>query len=224
MNTGIKTILFFAIVFVLGLSACNTKKHSDPYYKISDQFKQYCLFQKQSLWSYKNDNTGTPYNLKVSDISSYIGFHSPDNVAGPYSYDVIDMIFDTANGLNLVKGSITAGNPTTGTGSMTDEYWLFFKNGKYLLAFAPGYPMGEEQRLGNNPGYYTNIEKLPGFSLNGKTYDSVYHTQVRKTEGTPDTVKYQFYFALHYGLIKWSRSVKGETTSYSLTQSDLVQK
>lgn len=224
MKISFKIILLSVFVSFFAWSACSTKKHSDPYYKISNRFKQYCLFKEQSRWTYKNDSSGALYNLNISDISSYIGFHSPDNIAGPYSYDVIDMTFDSANGLNFLKGSITAGNPTTGTGSMTDEYWLFFKNGNYLLAFAPGYPMGEEQRLGNNPGYYTNLEKMPEFSLNGNTYDSVYQTQVRKTEGTPDTVKYQFYFALHYGLIKWTRTVKGETKSFSLTTSNLLQK
>ncbi|HFB61843.1 MAG TPA: hypothetical protein ENJ69_02550 [Bacteroidetes bacterium] len=222
MSKTFKTVLLLAVVLVFG--ACNTKKNADPYYKISDEFKQYCLFQKQSEWTYQNDSTGALYSLNISDISSYIAFHSPDNTGGPYSFDVIDMIFDTATRLDIFKGSITAGNPTTGTGTMTDLYWLFFKNGNYLLAFAPGYPMGEEQRLGDNPGFYTNVELLPDFSLNGKSYSDVYHTQVRKTEGTSDTVNYQFYFARHYGLIKWTRRVKGETTSYSLTKSNLTQK
>ncbi len=209
------------ILFILG--ACNTK-NADPYYKISNEFKQYCLYNQNSYWIYQNDTTGIKDSLKLSDVQDYVAFHSPDNTAGPYSFDVIDLDFDTTKNLPMIKGSITAGNPTTGKeGTMRDLYWLFFKNGNYLLAFAPGFPLGEEQRLGDKPGFYTNIKKLSTYSVNGVTYNDVYHTQVRKTEGTPDTVNYQFYFAKNYGLVKWTRSVKGETTSYSLVGSDLIQ-
>ncbi|GMT44954.1 MAG: hypothetical protein IEMM0006_0786 [bacterium] len=205
-------------------SSCNKIKNSDPYYKISDQFKQYCQFQKQSKWTYQNDSTKSLHSLTISDMSSYIGFHSPNNVAGAYSFDAVSMIYDTATDLNIAKSAINAGNPSTGSGKMHDLYWLFYKNGNYLLAFAPGFPMGVEQRLGNNPGIYTNLQKLSNFTLNGKDYTDVYHTAVKKTEGTPDTVRYQFYFAPHYGLIKWTRRVNGHVASYSLVQSNLIQK
>ena len=221
MKNLVKIMLIIAIGVIFG--ACNKTNDGNPYYKISDVFKQYCLFQEQSEWTYQDDSTNISYNLTVSDISSYIGFHSPDNLSGAYSFDAIDIVFDTATKLDLFRGTLNAGNPTTGSGDMTDMYWLFFKNGNYLLAFAPGYPLGEEQRLGDNPGYYTNIEILNDFNLNGKDYTDVYHTQVKKTEGTPDTVYYQFYFAPNYGLIKWTRRVSGQTTSYSLTQSNLIQ-
>jgi len=206
------------------LSSCNKLKNNDPYYKISDQFKQYCQFQKQSKWTYQNDSTKSLHTLTVSDMSSYIGFHSPNNVAGAYNFDVVGMVYDTATDLNIAKSAINAGNPSTGSGEMNDLYWLFFKNGNYLLAFAPGFPMGVEQRLGNNPGFYTNLQKLSSFKLNGKDYTDVYHTAVKKTEGTADTVHYQFYFAPHYGLIKWIRQVNGHITSYSLVRSTLIQK
>jgi len=206
------------------LSSCNKLKNSDPYYKISDQFKEYCQFQKQSKWTYQNDSTKSLHNLTVSDMSSSIGFHSPNNVAGAYSFDVVGMVYDTATDLNIAKSAINAGNPSTGSGEMHDLYWLFFKNGNYLLAFAPGFPMGVEQRLGDNPGSYTNLQKLSNFKLNGKDYTDVYHTAVKKTEGTSDTVYYQFYFAPHYGLIKWIRRVNGHIASYSLVRSTLIQK
>jgi hypothetical protein len=224
MRNSVQIILLS--VFVLFIDACNGGKDNTPYYKISDGFKQYCFFREQSRWIYQNDSTGTTYGLEVSDINSYIGFHSPDQIAGAYSFDIIDMVLDSTaqpTGPNISKGSITAGNPTTGSGDMNDEYWLYFKNGNFLLAFAPGFPMGVEQRLGNGPGYYTNIELLKNFELNGKDYSDVYHSQVRKTENTPDTVTYQFYIAKHYGIIKWTRRVKDEMASYSLKNSDLKQ-
>ncbi len=222
MNNSVKLLLLLAAGIFF--SSCNELKNTDPYYKISNQFKQYCQFQKQSKWTYQNDSTKSLHNLSVSDISSYIGFHSPDNVAGAYSFGAVDMTYDTTTDLNIVKGSINAGNPSTGSGEMHDLYWLFYKNGNYLLAFAPGFPMGVEQRLGNNPGFYTNLQKLNDLKLNGKDYTDVYLTEVKKTEGTPDTVHYQFYFAPHYGLIKWTRRVNSHITSYSLVQSNLIQK
>ncbi len=221
---SVAKLMILTAVTIIFFSACNSSLNgSDPYYKISSLFKQYCLFQAQSQWTYRNDSTNKTYNVSITNVSPYIGFHSPNNVAGPYSYDAIDMIYDTANRLNLLKSSINAGDPSSGTGKMKDLYWLFFKNGNYLLAFAPGYPMGVAQRLGKNPGLYTNLQLLNSFSLNGKNYSDVYHSQVKKTEGTPDTVTYEFYFALHYGLIKWTRRVNGKETSFSLAQSHLIQ-
>ena len=223
MNKSIKLLLLlFAGIF---LSSCNNNKDINPYYKISEQFKQYCLFQKQSKWTYQNDTTKSLYNLTISNVNPYIGFHASNKVSGPYNYDVVDMQFDTINNdLHFLKGTINAGDPSSGSGKMHDLYWLFFSEQNYLLAFAPGFPMGVEQRLGAKPGLYTNIKELADFTLNGKNYTNVYHTQVRKTEGTPDTVTYEFYFAPHFGLIKWTRQVNGITASYSLKQSNLIQK
>jgi len=217
-------LLLLIVTGIFFLSSCNINKDTNPYYKISDQFKQYCQFQKQSKWTYQNDADTTLHNLSITDVKSYIGFHSGDNVSGSYNFGVVDMFYDTTNSMHIIKASINAGNPSTGSGEMNELYWLFFSNQNYLLAFAPGFPMGVEQRLGTKPGLYTNIKKLTDFTLNGKDYTNVYHTQVRKTEGTPDTVTYEFYFAPHYGLIKWTRQVNGKTTGYSLKQSSLIQK
>ncbi len=221
MSNFLKIVIIFAAGFFL--TSCNTNTKSDPYYKISSQFKQYCVFQKQSKWTYENDQDNNLHDLIIKNVNDYIGFHAGDNQSGPYSFDVVDMFYDTTNSLHIHKVSINAGNPTTGSGDMNGLYWLFFSDQNYLLAFAPGYPMGVEQRLGSKPGLYTNIEKLNSYTVNGKDYTDVYHTQVRKTEGTPDTVNYQFYFAPHYGLIKWTRRVNGKTTSFSLAHANLIQ-
>jgi len=223
MKHSIKLLLFLA-VGIFFLSSCNLNKNPNPHYVISSQFKQYCQFQDQSKWTYQNDADSSLHSLTINNVNAYIGFHTGDNISGPYSFDVVDMFYDTTNSMHIIKTSINAGNPSTGNGEMNELYWLFFSNQNYLLAFAPGFPMGVEQRLGTKPGLYTNVAKLANFKLNGKDYTDVYHTQVRKTEGTPDTVSYQFYFAPHYGMIKWTRSVNGKTTGYSLKQSALIQK
>lgn len=222
MKHSIKLLLLLA-VGIFFLSSCNLNKNSNPHYVISSQFKQYCQFQNQSKWTYQNDADSSLHSLTINDVNAYIGFHTGDNISGPYSFDVVDMFYDTTNSMHIIKTSINAGNPSTGSGEMNELYWLFFSDQNYLLAFAPGFPMGVEQRLGTKPGLYTNVAKLANFKLNGKDYTGVYHTQVRKTEGTPDTVSYQFYFAPHYGLIKWTRSVNGKTTGYNLKQSNLIQ-
>jgi hypothetical protein len=226
MNHSIKIIVLLAVLGLAFASCNNSSQGGNPYYKISNGMKAYCLFQKQSTWIYQNDSTGTADSLSVADISSYIGFHSPDNTSGAYSFDVVDLLYDTTSPTGIVKGSINAGNPTSGSGDMTDLYWLFFKNGNFLLAFAPGYPIGVQQRLGiKTTGLYTNLEKISDFSLHGKDYKDVFHTEVRKIENPnpEDTVTYQFYFAPHYGLIKWTRKSHSQASSFSLVQSNLVQ-
>ncbi len=223
MRKPLKVLFLLGIIIFLG--SCNTSNNSIPYYKISDQFKQYCMFQKQSTWSYQDDGDNSLHQLTVKEFNAHIDFHAEDKVSGAYSYDVVDMLYDTTvnNGLHIMKSAINAGDPDSTNGEMNDLYWLFFSDQNYLLAFAPGYPMGVEQRLGDKLGLYTNVKKLADFTLNGKDYSDVYHTQVRKTEGSPDTVTYEFYFAPHYGMIKWTREVNGKTTSYSLKTSNLIQ-
>ncbi len=219
-----KAFIFIALAGCgLSFGACNvTPSDSTPYYHISKLFKDYCLFNKGTSWTYKNDQSSTNYQLSVKELKSYIGFHVKDQVSDAYSYDAVEIYYDT-NNLHMSKGLIAAGpTPTQGVES-NDLYRIFWDDDSFILAFAPGYKMGEEQRLGGQEGIYTNLEILSTFKVNNQTYSNVYHSQVIKAETSSDSARYEFYMAPHTGLVKWVKVYKGETTSYSLVSSNIIQ-
>lgn len=219
-NTNL-VILFVLAAVAVAFSGCNSVFKSDvPYYKLSQTMKDYCYFNKGSVWAYQNDTTGVIDTLKVGDINPYIAFHSLDNKSTVFNYDVIEMIYND-NHLFFGSSSIYAAPPKDNGHS--GLYRIFYYDSTFSLAFAPGYKVGEPQLFGGQEGIYTNIDSSASMSFNGFNFSGVYQTQekVALTEG--DTTKYEFYFAPHYGLIRWTKSYQGNTQSYSLKYADLKQ-
>jgi hypothetical protein len=221
---NLKAFIFItlaAIGFLLG--ACNvTPGDSTPYYHISSLFRNYCLFNVGTSWTYQNEQSGETYEVKVKELNSYIGFHIKDQFAEAYSYDAVEIFYDT-NTLQLSKSLISAG-PTPADGvESNDLYRIFWNDGSFILAFAPGYKIGEEQRLGGQEGLYTNLEVLGSYTAGNQTYNDVYHSQVIRPETDVDSARYEFYMAPHKGLIQWIKVYKGKTTTYSLKSATIVQ-
>ncbi len=219
-----KSFIFIVLVGCgFSFAACNiTSSNSTPYYHFSKTAQDYCLFSKGTNWTYKNDQTGTTYKISINKLNSYVGFHVKNPLTNAYSYDAVEMQYDS-NGLQLSKALITAGPTLAGNTEANDLYRIFWNDSSFILAFAPGYTMGEEQRLGGEEGLYTNLEVLSTFSVNNKEFSNVYHTQVIKAENNADSARYEFYFAPHNGLIKWMKVYKGVTISYSLQSDSIVQ-
>ena len=221
---NLKAFILIALAgFSLLLGACNvTPTDNTPYYHVSQLFKTYCLFNVGTQWTYQNDQSGETYEIKVKELNSYIGFHIKDQFSEAYSYDAVEIFYDT-NTLHLSKSLISAGpTPEQGVES-NDLYRIFWDDGDFILAFAPGYKIGEQQRLGGQEGLYTNLEVLGSFTAGNQTYNDVYHSQVIRPETDADSARYEFYMAPNKGLVKWMKVYKGETTSYSLKSATIVQ-
>lgn len=215
-------ILFFLAAVTIAFSGCNGVFNSSvPHYTLSQTMKDYCYFNKGSVWVYQNDTTGVTDSLAVGDINSYIAFHAADNKSSSaFNYDVVEMIY-TGNQLKIGSSSMYAGPPeANGQGGL---YRIFYNDSSFLLAFAPGYKIGDSQLLGGYEGVFTNIDSTVTLSFNGFNFSDVYHTQekVALTEG--DTTQYEFYFAPHYGLVRWTKTHQNTTQSYSLKSADLKQ-
>ncbi len=220
----IKTLkIIVIVVIVFSIAACNVNTKNDTtYYHVTQIFKDYCFYKTGSSWTYQNDKTGATFNLAVKDINSYVGFQVESQQSPAYSYDAIEILYDT-NNLKLSKGLISAGPAPEANEISNDLYRLFWNDGSFILAFAPGFPMGVEQRLGGQEGIYTNLDLLPNYTINNKDYSNVYHSQVLRAETNSDTARYEFYFAPHTGLIHWLKVLKGVTTSYSLKKAQIIQ-
>ncbi|MBN2639048.1 MAG: hypothetical protein JXR65_08170 [Bacteroidales bacterium] len=222
MNKHSTNLFILAVLItVASLSGCNSLFQNDtPYYKISQPMKDYCYFDKGSFWVYQNDSTGVSDSVIVSDINSYIAFHAVDANTAAFNYDVIETSYDTNTFVHTT--GIYAGKP--GDNGQSGLYRIFYTSTNFVLAFAPEYNVGEAQLLGGQEGVYTNIDSTVSLSFNGYNFTNVYHTQEKVSIDGSDTTWYDFYFAPHYGLVKWVKSYQGSTESYSLKSSDLIQK
>jgi hypothetical protein len=222
--------LFSAIFGFSGCSKLFNGSNSNPYYKIPQQFKNYCFFDKGSQWTYQDDATGKTYNVTVGSLGSSIAFQSQNPSTPAYSYDVIQMKMDS-NALNITKENVYATRILSDTTYMNGLLRVFFANGadtSFVLAFAPQYPLRKPQLLGGQEGVYTNMEIMPYYFAGQQKYNNVYHSRdkfpkIVNGKQTTDSVTMNFYIAEHYGIIKWSTAYKGDTTTYSLVGSKLIQ-
>lgn len=217
------TNFFILVLFitVASLSGCNSLfKNDTPYYKISQSMKNYCYFEKGSFWIYQNDSTGVVTDsVIVSDINSYIAFHALDANSAAFNYDAIEASYNT-NPLVYMTG-IYAGKP--GGNGQGGLYRIFFTKDTFALAMAPGFNIGEPQLIGGMEGVYTNIDSAASLSFNGFNFSDVFHTQEKVSMNGADTTRFDFYFAPHYGLVKWVKSYHGTTASYSLKSFHGIQ-
>lgn len=200
--------------------SCGDKVTVTPpsYYKLSDEFKSYCLFETDSQWEYQSSLLEQTEDVNVVDIQENVW----QNTFGEtFNYEAIDMIMDD-NELGISMIEITAGSTENSTADMNSLMWVFYSDGDYRLVFAPQYPLGEEQILGEHEGVYENVEILPEMWLDEKTYTDVYHTRVTdKFEiGMGD---FDFYLAKNHGLIKMQNILDGDTTILQLVNSSLIQ-
>ncbi len=224
----IKPAFLGLIAVVIFAAGCNKLFNGqNAYYHVTPQFKDFCFFKTGSQWTYQDDSTQVPFSLTINDISSYIGFQSPNPTTPSFSYDVIEMVLDS-NSMNLWKESISATRLLSDTSHMNDLFRIFKTDSSFVLAFAPQYKLRQPQIIGGQEGIYTNMEILPYYLELGKKYDNVYHSRdkfpkIVNGSYTTDSVTMDFYIAKHYGIIKWTSQYLGKTDSYSLVSSNLIQ-
>lgn len=219
MKIRIIFFLFIGLGMTL-LQSCGDKVTVTPpsYYQLSDEFKSYCLFETGSKWEYQSSLLGQTEDINVVNIQENVW----QNTFGEtFNYEAIDMQMDD-NELGISMIEITAGSTKNSTADMNSLMWVFYSDGDYRLVFAPQYPLGEEQLLGEHEGVYENIEILPEMWIDEKSYTDVYHTRVTDyyENGMGD---FDFYLAKNHGLIKMQNIVNGDTIIMQLENSSLIQ-
>jgi len=213
---------FLGILVLTGFTffqSCNNTEYVPlPHYTISDEFKTYALFETGSKWEYQ----GTQFEGTTEVLINGIGENKWTNSYGEqYTYEAIDM-YAVDNKAKILMIEITAQSTLNATTSMVSQMWLFYSDGDYRLVFAPQYPLGEEQLLGEHEGKYVNLEILPSFSLGDNTYSDVYHTRVTDylETGFGD---FDFYIAKNHGLVKMLNVNGNDTTILELVSFSLIQ-
>lgn len=222
IKSKISLILLSWLFFV----SCSNTTDIEPVgadYKISDVSKEFLLFEKGSRWIYQDDSTAEQSQVQIFSNMSEIRQAMGTGTSPSYTYEAVWMLYSASNS-PLQKGEVFASNFDVLEGIPNAAERVYFKDGHYKIAFAPYYPFETPVILGGEEGVFINKELIPSMVLNGKEYQEVYHSiseDYRQAE--PDTVYYHFYFARHYGLIKYQIVKKTETTSVSLVESNLIQ-
>ena len=217
MKIRILLVLSLGIV-MLFQQACTKDFDPIPFYELSDEFKSYTLFQPTSSWEYQSSLLPTTETVSIGNLIEETRTQS-DNVT--FKYEAIDMLM-SLNDIGITMIEITAGSTLNSTSSMNSLMRVFFISGDYRLVFAPQYPLGEEQIIGEQEGVYENVEIIPSLQLGDKTYSDVYHTRITDQfdYGMGD---FDFYIAKYHGLVKMQNIVNGDTTVIQLVNSSLIQ-
>jgi len=207
------------LAVVLLISGCSnsTNNNITPYYTISEEFTDYCWFEAGSYWVFQDDSTLLTDTIKVNNVTETKRFH---NEHGTFNYQAVEM-YTSSVIFDFTKYELTAGNSEPKLTGMNSLLRLYKNDGSYHLVFLPQYPVGEEIDMGNETGYYTNIEILNTFFLNGTTYQDVYHTRVKIPAKNSE---YNYWIAKYHSIIYATIKIDGQTSSISLKSDHLIVK
>lgn len=192
-----------------------------PINPISDEFKQYSAFDTNSYWVYQNEFSNAIDTARVFSVITDVRHHTDINNPEGFRYEALEIKFRSGE-TGIVRTEITAGQKPSTDESMNESLRLYFVNGRYFRILMPQYEIGQTQLLGINEGNYTNLAHMDSYSLNGKTFSSVFHTQVKDYQSGSDTVVMEFFLARGYGLIKYSIHSADTETEWTLVDAEPI--
>lgn len=220
MKTKNTAFLIVAICAVFVLVSCLKQDdvyQASPVNPISEEFKQYSAFDTNSYWVYQNESTKAVDTVRVFSVLTETRFHTDVTEPQGFRYEALDIKFRSGE-TGIVRTEITAGHKPSTDESMNESLRFYFANGRYFRILMPQFQIGQTQLLGINEGNYTNLARMDSYSMNGKTYSAVFHTQVKDYQSGNDTVVMEFFLANGYGLIKYS--IHGADTAAEWTLVD----
>jgi hypothetical protein len=200
-------VLFLIMTIPLVIIIESSCKKNKPTYYISQELKDFCLFEMGSSWVYKNDSTGlnkTAYvtgnpasHLVVALSWTEERIEVPVNCSFMSSYDMVHQCDDQ--------------NFTVGEAGDRLELWLKHSDTTQgdIFSMWPNQSFNQEQpdpcKCPYNACYYFKTTVIKDFSSGGNIFHDVIHTRYRTADTTdlyPYSFVYDFYFARHIGLIK----------------------
>jgi hypothetical protein len=213
INLMIKNILnFFLFSCVVSITFCGCKKSSQPiHYVISDEIKQWYLYQKGSYWIYQNENTLQIDSTSISKDPSFWqdNFYKDDGSLGAIT-DHIDISYD---GNVLQTCNITPGEVEISTREA----------GYHKIAFLSNIEEGKKLILSEYT--YEYIHHYDSLAIYNQYFHDVRQTRFSSSlnsNGT-DSLALNLFFARHIGLIKLTQSRSGTDTTWSVIRYHPIQ-
>lgn len=215
--------LVIMIILIISYSCLKNPDYKPPViHEISDEFKTFAVFDSSSYWVYQNEQNQELDTVKIIKLIHGKRFHVDQTGAPGYYYNAIEMIYHSSAG-HFSKGEITAGSLYDENTTMSENYRLYYKSGRYFSVFTPKFPIGQTQLLGINEGNYKNVALHSHYLVNEMAFDSVYETAVHDYHDGNDTVFMHFFIAKHYGIVKMTKKSTGMDETWSLLSSSLSQ-
>jgi hypothetical protein len=188
------------------ISACTKEGH---HYTVSQEFKDYFLFQKGSYWIYKNDSTNGIDSTYLLGVPLHNIFPTGENKSDPTIEQYI-LEFNSDIMLNYHIETYTSDQTyimmyikdSTYAFGMISQ--LIADSNYYLQFFAEG--------------YFKVLPTLPSIELNSIIFNNVLQTKFYN-----DKDSFNFYFAKNVGLIKIKGKWENKNHSWSLLRYNVFQ-
>lgn len=203
--------IFFALLIVLIslASIFHSCKVDDlkpsTVFEIDTVFRKYTAFDSLSYWVYLKTTTDNPLanrdTVRVLRTYKDKRFHVDNISPEGFYYQAIESVL-SSRFTGLTKYELTVGK-VYGINSASDNFRLYFNNGRYYRALITNTAFGKEILLGINEGNYTTVAKIPSLSIQGKQYTDVFHTKVVDYLNAQDTAFFDFWIAKNYGLVRY---------------------
>jgi hypothetical protein len=197
-----KLILKIFFLFLVGLFAACQKE--TPYYKISDDMKQYFVYKPGSYWIFINDSTNETDSMYITEaIYSRQGVADNDG-RHKYTFDMIAIYYQSRLFYESEIGYFCAGPNTLKVKTKLSD------TNQYAYAepvtYFPGWELNTKITANQCIGGSVFIQQfLPSTSINNILYNNVIRTKIQSIDST--ATNQNFYlrdvcFAKNIGIIK----------------------
>jgi hypothetical protein len=199
----------FCLIILIMFVACTKEGH---HYSISQEFKDYFLFQKGSYWIYQNDSTNSIDCTYLATQPSFEIYKTGDHQKSDPSIEQYLLPFTSG----IFKGFEIF------TKTDSHNYLLFYINSEpdafgMIDQLIPDSNYYFESRP---QGYFKVWPFIPSFDVNAITFYQVLNSRFNNTK---EENTFNFYFAKHFGLIKLFGKWENKNQSWSLIRYHIVQ-
>ena len=218
-----KLILKVVLLFIIALSAACNKE--TPYYKISDEMKQYFVYQPGSFWIFTNDSTNETDSMYViRAVYSTQGVADNDG-RHQYSFDMITQTFQSKLFSESEIGYLCAGPNTLKVSTKLSDTNAIAEPLTYFPGWKPDTKIIQSQCIG---GLVYLQQFLPSITINNITYTNIIRTKIQSLDSTASYPYFYFrdiFFAKNVGIIKLIEESRyfNVHRSWSLSRYQVVQ-
>jgi hypothetical protein len=199
-------------IVVLLMSGVGCKKKEPRHYTISDELKQWYLYQRGSYWIYWNESTNILDSTYVEIDPAYSTYHST------VSDDVVDT-YDHIS--NKYEGAFVQGFAIDP--SEVSCHLNFLNNSSAEYAYLTNVIEGSYIDISGDRFEY--VKHYDTLTFNGITFENVRYTKCSRKyiQKISNSIVLHFYCAKNIGLIKFRFEYNGQDTTWSLLRFHVIQ-
>jgi hypothetical protein len=220
-----KPILKIFLLFLISLFVACQKETPD--YKISDDMKQYFVYQTGSFWILTNDSTNETDSMYITKtIYSKQGVADNDG-RHQYSFDMITIYYQSQLFFESDIGYLCAGPNTLKVKTkLSDTNQYAYAD---PITYFPGWESNTKITQNNCIGGFVFIQQfLPSISINNIVYNNIIRTKIQSIDSTatyPIFYLRDIYFAKNIGIIKLIEESRyfNVYRSWSLSKYQVIQ-